>query len=146
MTIISFKGKYRFLSNFYPARVTYEDIEYSSVEVAYQASKAADKLDRDMIHDLPAAEAKRVGKIIEIRKDWEQVKVIIMKRLLIHKFSDKDLENKLLETGDSYIVEGNFWHDNFWGVCYCKECEGKGENVLGELLMAIRDNLERIKK
>lgn len=39
-------------------------------------------------------------------------------------------------TGDAELIEGNNWGDTFWGVC-----NGRGENMLGKLLMEIRDYL-----
>ena len=43
------------------------------------------------------------------------------------------LAEKLLNTGERELVEGNQWGDTFWGVC-----SGKGENVLGKILMQVR--------
>lgn len=54
----------------------------------------------------------------------------------------KILKKKLLETGDAELIEGNYWHDNTWGQCYCPRCKNKiGENHLGKLLMKIRESL-----
>ena len=58
------------------------------------------------------------------------------------KFSIKGLKEKLLATGDEELVEGNFWHDNFWGVCSCSKCGNKGQNKLGKLLMQVREEIK----
>lgn len=65
-----------------------------------------------------------------------------MKKALLAKFKQNiSLKELLLETNDCYLIEGNYWHDNIWGICYCKKCENiKGENRLGKLLMKIRNN------
>lgn len=62
-----------------------------------------------------------------------------MEKILKAKFGG-NLKNKLKTTGNTTIIEGNYWHDNFWGSCHCLKCKGKGQNHLGNLLMKIRDN------
>ena len=59
------------------------------------------------------------------------------------KFSfDKDLKQKLLSTCNSFLVEGNTWHDNYWGNCTCDKCKYKeGQNKLGKILMKFRKEL-----
>jgi len=79
-----------------------------------------------------------------IRPDWEDVKIPIMREILIRKFiydHPANLGNKLIETGSEEIVERNIWHDNFWGVCTCTtlRCQNKkGQNQLGHLLEEVR--------
>lgn len=138
MVIISFNKDYRFLSNFYSCKIRYNNIDFNSVEVAYQASKCKNSIDIEKFKNLTSADAKLIGRNIELRDDWENVKNSIMKELLLIKFKDYDLLQKLLNTYDSYLIEGNYWHDNYWGVCYCKECKGIGKNMLGSLLMEVR--------
>ena len=53
------------------------------------------------------------------------------------KFNIPELKQKLLETGNTELVEGNTWGDTFWGV-YNVE----GENILGRLLMKVREELK----
>ena len=135
--ISSFTGDYRFLSNFYPAEVELDGIKYPSVEHAYQAAKTTDKKQREQFHKHPlptAAESKKLGKKLDLRSDWEGVKLSIMEALLIQKFAHRDLKEKLLETGDALLVEGNTWSDVFWGV----DIRKGGQNHLGKLLMKIR--------
>lgn len=135
--IFGFQGEWRFLSNFYPALVEYEDWVYPTVEHAYQASKTNDLMDRALIRETQSpSKAKQLGKYIKIRSDWEAVKVSIMEDLLRQKFSKDPLRYLLLSTFDKYIEETNTWNDTFWGVC-----NGKGQNVLGNLLMKIRKEL-----
>jgi predicted NAD-dependent protein-ADP-ribosyltransferase YbiA (DUF1768 family) len=56
-----------------------------------------------------------------------------MADLLLQKYKNPDLRNRLKETADKYLVEGNTWGDTLWGVS-----DGKGRNMLGQMLMAIR--------
>jgi len=135
--ITSFTGKYRFLSNFYPVDINYESITYPSVENAYQAAKTTDILQRIPFQTMSAAQAKRAGKILDIRPDWDEVKKSIMFTLVYNKFKfHPKLGKMLLDTGNSMLVEGNTWGDTYWGIC-----NGKGFNHLGDILMKIRNHL-----
>lgn len=140
--IDSFTGQYRFLSNFWDCEVEFEGWKYPSVENAYQAAKSLDPEVRQLFEEGTASNAKKMGKNLkELRPDWEEVKLSIMENLVRQKFSREDLRIKLLETWPQELVEGNYWHDNFFGICSCKrkaECDGSGKNHLGKLLMKIR--------
>ncbi len=139
-----FEGKYAFLSNFEKSVIVGVDdkIEYPTVEHYFQAHKSLDFKDRITIASAPTpGKAKRLGRSVKLRNDWEEVKDAVMLEALRLKFSDKKLRKKLLETGDDYLIEGNSWHDNYWGMCFCRKCgEGKisGKNHLGQLLMKVR--------
>lgn len=136
--IDSFSGEYRFLSNFFPSVVDLDGELYSTVEHAYQAAKTMNICERDAIRSLDyPGEAKRAGrKLSSVRKDWNKVKVNIMRNLLEQKFYvGSILYEKLLQTTPHQLVEGNTWGDKFWGQCPV----GEGKNVLGNLLMEIRD-------
>lgn len=115
--INEFTGKYRFLSNFYPVWVTFEDAQYPSVEHAYQAAKTTDFNSRLPFMEgvVTANEAKKLGKKIKLREDWEQVKVPIMLSLLREKFQQPKFAKLLLSTGDKELIEGNWWGDIWWG-------------------------------
>jgi ribA/ribD-fused uncharacterized protein len=138
MAIQGFFGEYRFLSNFWYARVWYDGLEYSSVEHAYQAAKSLDKGDRIVIKNLAKpGEAKRYGGRVPIREDWETVKIDIMSDLVEQKFKlNSKLRAQLLATGNEWLEETNTWGDTFWGVC-----NGVGQNWLGAILMSVREKL-----
>lgn len=141
--IDSFDGEYRFLSNFFPCWVFYEGISYPSTEHAYQAAKSLDNQVRLIISCLKTpGQSKRAGREIQIRPDWEDVKEQIMYDLLKLKFSIPHLKEKLLATGDLQLIEGNTWHDCVWGVCSCTKCGGVGTNLLGKLLIRVRQELK----
>lgn len=136
--IDSFSGKYRFLSNFFPAKVVYEGVEYPSSEHAYQAAKTLDIPTRLHIAAMETpGETKRAGKKLAIRSDWDQVKISVMEEIVRDKFTrNLTLRQKLIDTGDQILIEGNTWFDTFWGVC-----NGKGQNHLGKILMKVRKEL-----
>ena len=133
-----FDGEYRFLSNFFPSPIRYDGILYTTVEHAYQAQKTLDIGERRKIANLRSPfSAKKVGKVIMLRKDWHKVSLNIMYQLVLLKFtSHPELAKDLLATGEQEIVEGNDWGDTFWG-----KVDGKGLNHLGRILMRVRDEL-----
>lgn len=136
--ITEFQGANRFLSNFYPAEVEYGGLTYPTVEHAYQAAKTNDTATRIRIRgcSTPSA-AKRLAKTIPLRDNWNEIKLVIMAWLVGQKFlRHKDLQQKLLATGDAELIEGNRWGDKFWGVC-----GGQGENHLGKILMHTRKHI-----
>lgn len=142
--INSFTGRYKFLSNFQPVIIRYEGMSFKSVEHAFQAAKTFDVSQRRRIRSATfPGDAKKLGRQVTLRPDWERVKVDIMSALVLYKFTeDPDLKRRLLKTGEAKLVEGNAWHDNFWGVCLCSRCrEISGKNVLGHLLVHTREVL-----
>jgi ribA/ribD-fused uncharacterized protein len=111
-----------------------------SAEHAYQSEKTIDELERETIYRAAhPAEAKRLGQkkhLHHLVPDWDSLKSSIMLMVLYAKFEDSDLRAKLLATNDEKLVEKNWWNDTYWGVC-----NGKGKNVLGNLLMEVREHL-----
>lgn len=145
---MKFSDEYAFLSNFYPSPISVNGVVYPDVETAYQAAKTVNALERTQIlkSGTPAA-AKKLGKKVTMRPDWEQVKVAYMYRFVKLKFQQNpDLAEKLLNTGNVELIEGNYWHDQFWGDCSCeKHCNEPGKNILGNILMLIREDLRTAK-
>ena len=91
---------------------------------------------------MTAGQAKRAGRKLTLRQDWEDVSISIMREILRTKFQDHHMATKLMGTGDILLVEGNNWHDNFWGDCNCEKCQRiVAKNVLGLLLMEIRTDV-----
>lgn len=83
------------------------------------------------------SEAKKYGRRCKLRLDWEDEKIKVMEDIVFNKFQSNDvLKEKLLDTGDALLIEGNDWNDKFWGVC-----NGEGENHLGKILMNVRTML-----
>jgi ribA/ribD-fused uncharacterized protein len=133
-TIDSFHGTYRFLSNFWYVPIEYEGLTYPSTEHAFQAAKTTVEEFRIAVRDSGGpGDAKRMGRQVPMRPDWDKMKVAVMRNILRKKFEHPALRAQLLATGDAQLIEGNTWDDYFWGVC-----NGQGQNWLGELLMQIR--------
>ena len=143
--ITSFTKENRWLSNFHEVEVMFEGYTYASTEHAYQAAKTLDLEERELFRKpgLRPGEAKKMGTVLALRDDWDEVRFDIMRDLNEQKYQTPDLKEKLLATGDRDLIEGNNWHDCFWGSCICDNCDGKGQNNLGKILMAIRDDLRK---
>lgn len=139
-----FRGEYAFLSNFYDAPITTRSgLVWPTVEHAYQAAKSTDPDFWELIHACRTpADAKRFGRTVVPRHNWNSLKIIVMARLIDMKFSQHpDLLTKL-RTIDEPIVEDNWWHDNFWGSCTCPRCaEIPGRNELGRILTDCRNRI-----
>jgi len=121
MVIDCFDNEFAFLSNFYNINIKYEGLEYNSVEHAYQASKSLDINDRikfTIIGNLTTGQSKRIGSKLTLRPNWDNIKLSIMEELLIIKFNNPTLKEALLLTSEYELIEGNNWHDNYWGFLY----------------------------
>lgn len=141
-TINTFRDEYFFLSNFYEAPIVFGGITYNSNEAAFQAQKTFDENERIRISQMSPAMAKKAGRCVKLRSDWEEVKNDFMYAICLAKFAQNpDLMNKLFQTGNKILVEGNTWNDKEWGVC-----DGEGKNKLGKILMDVRGYLREHEK
>lgn len=133
-SIKAFVGDYFFLSNFAPCAHLPPTLEHH-----FQAAKAMNAESRQLILSARTpSEAKRFGKRVPIRPDWDNVRVEVMRNLLLAKFRVEPFRSLLLETGNAPLIEGNDWGDRFWGVC-----RGVGENHLGRLLTEVRESIRK---
>lgn len=134
--INSFKDEYAFLSNFYESKFIYNGKMFRNSEAAFQAQKCPEREDEFLT--LNAFEAKKLGRQVTLREDWEDVKDLIMAEVLEAKFNyNPSLKQMLIDTKDVKLVEGNTWNDIYWGVC-----KGVGENKLGKILMMLREEFQ----
>lgn len=139
-----FRGVYEFLSNYYdPCPVTYKGLTYRNSEAAYQAQKCKNKDRKIVFTDMTPDQAKDLGRLVDIVDGWDDKKAEVMREVVHAKFSQHpELATQLLQTGDQELVEGNYWHDNFFGACECPACRDlPAENWLGLILMDERDRL-----
>lgn len=141
LPITEFNKEFRFLSNFYPAPFVWDSILWKDSETAYQAAKSDNWDIRKEFSDtiLTPSDAKRFGKTLQLRSDWDRVKVQIMLEIVDEKFQQNPmLKQKLIDTWPRKLEEGNYWRDIFWGICPAGS--GIGKNMLGIILMVLRDN------
>ena len=153
--INSFRGRFVFLSNFYPCKIEHKGIEYPSVEHYYVALKVTGMQFIDGVYYtapdfreliariLDAGDVKKLGRRVKVRSDWNEKKLEFMEWGIREKFKDPKLGEMLLDTGDLELIEGNNWHDVYYGKCSCHKCNGSGENYLGKILMKIREELRQ---
>jgi ribA/ribD-fused uncharacterized protein len=150
--ITSFRGEYDWASNMYwKAPFVFNGTTYKTSEHWFVACKTLDPTwIARIIGTFKASDAKKLGKQCPIRSDWEAVRIGAMAQGLWFKFTQNaDIYQKLIATDDEPIVEGNYWHDNFWGDCMCENKHGKhpeclqpGKNALGRLHMANRQTFQ----
>ena len=153
--IDTFRGDFEYLSNFY-MRAPFEDRSgavWKSVEHYYQAGKTFHPTYRNNIYMCQTpGDAKFLGSKCPLREDWGRIKEKIMRAALLMKFSQNlDIAKKLVSTQDFILIEGNTWHDNFWGDCQCDKCKithkehpigyTRGLNRLGIHLMSVRNEV-----
>ncbi|MCD5390148.1 MAG: NADAR family protein [Candidatus Pacebacteria bacterium] len=139
--IKEFQGEYRWLSNFWPVQIKYKDRVFHNVENAYHSEKSDDSFYKDFcaFEADPRIVKERQLDMITLRSDWDDVKVEIMEKLTRIKYQNLELRQKLLDTGDQEIQEGNSWNDIYWGI---NLETGKGENILGKIIMKIRNEIK----
>ncbi|MCR5783252.1 MAG: macro domain-containing protein [Clostridia bacterium] len=136
-----FREEYFFLSNSYPTKLIFEGITYHNAEAAFQAQKTADPKARAAFADLAPDSAKRMGKSVPLRPDWEEIRLDVMRKIVYAKFTQNPhLAQWLIDTGSKPLIEGNTWGDVYWGVDLRT---GEGENHLGEILSSLREDLSR---
>lgn len=134
-----FRGNNFFLSNYYISSVNYKGIEYSTAEAAFQSMKTKDLNERKKFSTLTPKEARRLGRKLELREDWEEVKEEIMYKICLCKFEQNEyLADRLRKTGDAYLQQETTWNDREWGIV-----NGEGENKLGKILMRVREEINR---
>lgn len=142
--IANFRGDYLFLSNFYNGNTfIYRGCRFNNAEAPFHAEKCISRIkDFEMLSPL---DAKRLGRKVTLRKDWEEVKDKIMYNVCYAKFTkDEDLKKKLISTGDRELIEGNSHNDRCWGMTFNNKTNSWiGENRLGIVLMKLRQDLKK---
>lgn len=145
--IASFWGEYRFLSNFYASPMEVRNVgtkpvqRVTTVEHLFQAMKTRDPfLQQSVLNCYTPSDAKRMGRTIPMREDWEDIKLHVMRMVVKEKFrQNPNLAAKLIATDELRLIEGNTWGDQFWGV---DAKTGRGLNHLGRILMDVRKDLK----
>ena len=154
-----------FLSNWYPCKIKYKGLDFSSSEQLFMWMKAKHFKDEEIADEIlkckTPKEAKKLGRKVRgfDQSVWDDVKVKYMHDAIDCKFEQNpELKSKSMELGKSrYFVEGSPY-DKIWGIGLDwqdvraeNELLWKGHNLLGELLndmwweYAINDSSKKIK-
>lgn len=138
--VFFYENEYYCLSNFSSFAIEENGIVYMTSEHLYHCKKFEDKkIQQEIIESRSAHDALIIAKKYrDVRNpDWDNIKVKIMKDILMIKLNQhRYIRKKLLDTGDREIIE-NSWKDDFWGWGENMD----GQNVLGKLWMEIREEL-----
>ena len=142
-TVINFysvNDDFGWMSNFAAFPLTIDGRVWPTSEHYFQAQKFADKAVQERIRGTSSPmQAARIGRDrkLTLRRDWESVKVSVMRQALLAKFTQHvELKELLLATGDAKLVEQTE-NDSYWG----DGGDGTGKNMLGILLMELRTSL-----
>ena len=132
------------LSNFAEIPVEYEGVKYPTSEHAYQTAKTLDEAERAQVAACETpGQAKRAGQKVKMYDGFEADKDRIMHDIVAAKFAQNpEFADILVATYPAKLVEGNVWHDNYWGDCKCRHCADiEGANKLGLVLMTVRHEI-----
>lgn len=144
-----------YLSQWYNSEMVIDGISYLNTEQYMMAQKAKlfgdEKIFNKIMKENTPSEFKRLGRLIKNFDDdiWNREKRNIVLKGNIHKFSQNEkLKKLLLDTGDKILIEASPY-DDIWGV-KLRETDSlilnintwKGENLLGFILMEVRDYLK----
>ena len=129
---IAFRGAAAFLSNMYNAPIEYNGVKYRCAEAAFQAQKDSSRAQE--FADLDGAAAKRLGRHVKLREDWDKIKDSIMADVVSAKFNQNPELMTKLKNYSGELREENTWGDKYWGTV-----NGVGQNKLGKILTNIRE-------
>jgi len=136
----SASDEYGCFSSFYPCQVTIDGKTWPTTEHYFQAQKFRDQAQQEAIRRAKTPKiAATMGRDRKkkLRRDWESVKVDVMRKAVREKFTqDPQLREMLLSTGDQELVEHTA-RDKYWG----DGGDGRGRNILGRILMNVREEL-----
>lgn len=143
--IPGFFKEHRFLSNFEPSEIEYRGVKFPTAEHAYQAMKVenehfwrymASDPDPFLASDPDPFLSKKIGGTCVMRNDWDSIRDKVMYEVNVLKYQIPALRAKLIKTGKAELIEVNWWKDVHFGVC-----NGKGDNILGKILMRVRQEI-----
>jgi GTP cyclohydrolase II len=143
ITFCNRTNQYFEFSNCYPRTIKINGTYWPSVQHYYQAQKFQQKEHQEAIRRAKTPEAALALSrtlVADLVPDWQVSKVEVMRTALAAKFKQNDdLQKILLATGNATLQKQSDT-EQFWGITP----EGKGNNTLGKLLMALREKLHDI--
>ncbi len=144
-------GEYGIFSNFAKTPFVLDDKIWPTVEHYFQAMKYYGTVLEEHVRNQPTpTAAKREGRKYQMRTDWENVKISVMRRALYAKFTSFPENSAILMNSYPHILVEHTSADNYWAdgcrcsdisTCMCVRLDGSceyGQNMLGRLLMELR--------
>jgi len=153
--VIAFAGRYSRQSNLFPQPIDVDDRTYPSTEHYYQYQKCLSAGDVDAAAQVLLAQqpedAMAAGKAVKKQREWTNKEgKEIMKKAVKIKFSSESMKVMLRSTGKRKIVEAT--RNPHWGIGepftslnVLNPRYQKGDNLMGMILMEIRDEFEEAK-
>ncbi|MEN9337753.1 MAG: hypothetical protein RIQ41_67 [Candidatus Parcubacteria bacterium] len=140
--VLFYEREYYVFSNFSSFAIEWKGRVWMTSEHVYHSERFDDTKMKDEIHSMRSAHDAftyaQVNKLLQ-RKDWNDIKTVVMKKILHAKVVQHAyVKKKLLESGSREIIE-NSWQDDFWGWGANKD----GKNMLGKLWMEVRDEVRQ---
>lgn len=139
--IFFYEQEFYVFSNFSSFKLKWKGYDWMTSEHAYHSEKFDDPQILEQLKDSRSAhDAMNIAysNRDKYRKDWDKVKLDIMKQILRAKVEQHPyVKKKLLESGNKELIE-NSWRDSYWGWGPNED----GENNLGKIWMAIRDEFK----
>lgn len=139
--IFFYEHEFYVFSNFSSFKLEWKGYDWMTSEHAYHSEKFSDD---EIIEKLKKARSAHDAMEVayankdKYRKDWDEVKLGIMKEILRAKVAQHPyVKKKLLQSGHKELVEDS-WRDDFWGWGPNKD----GKNHLGKLWMEVREELK----
>lgn len=148
---VGFYSKHSYLSNFFPAPLTINGLNFCCSEQAYQYSKTVvcnkEEAGKEIRKIRNPKKIKRFGDKIDTCEEWEKNKDDVMRCILMAKFAqNRDLKIKLKETGEAPLFECT--SNSYWGTGWKLDApqwrassQFPGRNTLGKLLVEVRSAL-----
>lgn len=135
-------GEYGCFSNFSRHSVKLDGKSWPTSEHYFQAQKFLDEGLKSKVRNAKTPSmAASIGRdrSLPLRKDWESIKLDVMRKVIRAKFTQhEDLKLTLLNTGNEELIEHTV-NDKFWA----DGGDGKGLNWLGKILMEIREEIRQ---
>lgn len=139
--VTKFRGDYGFLSMLYECKIPWLDLDFDCLETALIASMTFDRDIQELLATMEVLQAKKLAKVLDVRDDWDDIKIDVARRLSEVKFTNnRNMYSRLMATGNMELIEGNDFYETFWGVC-----DGEGCNEYGKILMQVRRDLRNHK-
>jgi hypothetical protein len=138
--IFFYENEFYVFSNFSSFKIKWKGELWMTSEHAYHAEKFDDiDIKKQIMDALSAHDAMKIAQNNEesYRKNWNEIKLGVMKEILRAKVEQHPyVKKKLIESADKELIE-NSWRDSYWGWGPDKD----GENHLGKLWMEVRDEV-----